>query len=613
MFVPCHTRVVSGYSNRAKVCAKYLVEQARAATKKDSCAVLRRIAEARLDDADAPVFRALVDAGLALNCPIDRVQCTESYSYPCLPPKQLLESVATRGFLHNILGVPAEKAAEVFKDFWCNFKHLHPSHEIFYPEVSQNISFEHLIPFYCHGDGGRGFKKGSIMILSMYPCMGRGTAMCPASQHAPSASLSLSQGRGRKRAREEPTAFTTTGVNLLGHSLSTRFLFTAMSSEQYKHNNAVFVGLVDKWGEQLSSLFDHGFQHEGTTWRVAVLGLTGDAPFLREAGLHNRSFSNMKKVQQSQKELPGICWLCAAGKDDGAPFEEVGLVHARWIQTTGAANHLPWDTPGPLLKHLAVDHTDLASFYRPDLFHILHAGVYKDFSASSLIYFLKSLLKQRSIDASLNLLNAELGVFLQTHKTERIHFRKLTLDLLGYTSSKDYPSGHWSKNMDSATMMKFCLFILNKPENADMVHTDPLLQEIQKACEHSNTFMRRLFTCGMWLTFEEADDAICSGHGFLIAYSKLAKETYKLGRCLYALKPKLHMLNHIVYSLWAQRRGSSQDRSAIRNPIAESTFMCEDFVGQIARLSRKVSPKLVGEKTIFRYLVASLTALNEAC
>ena len=606
-------------TGHSKVDAKSLVEQARAATKTDRCLVLQRIAGARLDDADEPVFRALVEAGLTLQCPIDHVQITVSHSYPYLQPRKLLEAIAERGFLNRIIGVPADKAPSLLQSFWQNFKRIHPTHELFrLPEGS--VNFERLLPYYCHGDGGRGYKKGSIMILSMYPCMGRGTSMCPSNLNSPASSLVPSAGLSRrlcgKRTHEESATEFDMGVNLLGHSLSNRFLFAAMNAEKYKSERAIFEGLLNAWGEQLASLFDDGFHYEGVTWKVLILGLTGDAPFLREAGLHNRSFSNAQKSESSKAQLPGICWLCAAGKAGGPRFEEVGLIHADWIQTTGAANELPWSTPGPLLQHLPLDEVDLAAFYRPDLFHILHAGVYKDCSASALIYIMKTLLKRRSIGASLELVNEDLKHFLRTHKSEKIHFSKLTLDLLGYSSSRDYPSGHWSKNLDSATIMKLVLFILRKPEHVQRVQSDPILTHIKEACEHSNTFMRTLFASGYWLSFSQADEAIRSGHGFLMAYSFLAKATFQKQLCLFALKPKLHMLNHLVLAMYTQRRlpmmPQNQGQPTIVNPVAESTFMCEDFIGRVARISRKVSPKKVGEKTLFRYLAASLQALNEA-
>ena len=51
--------------------------------------------------------------------------------------------------------------------------------------------------------------------------------------------------------------------------------------------------------------------------------------------------------------------------------------------------------------------------------------------------------------------------------------------------------------------------------------------------------------------------------------------------------------------------------SAVCNPVASATFMQEDFVGHIGRLSRRVSPRKQGEKLLHRYLAALQKALAE--
>ena len=57
------------------------------------------------------------------------------------------------------------------------------------------------------------------------------------------------------------------------------------------------------------------------------------------------------------------------------------------------------------------------------------------------------------------------------------------------------------------------------------------------------------------------------------------------------MKPKIHSLAHIVRTAYLQYQAGS----FCINPIAESTFMCEDFVGRISRLSRRVSAKQHGK------------------
>ena len=50
-----------------------------------------------------------------------------------------------------------------------------------------------------------------------------------------------------------------------------------MKCEFYKKKFHRFKSLLDQWGQLLGSLFTDGFAHGGEVWKVAVLGITGDA------------------------------------------------------------------------------------------------------------------------------------------------------------------------------------------------------------------------------------------------------------------------------------------------------------------------------------------------
>jgi len=354
--------------------------------------------------------------------------------------------------------------------------------------------------------------------------------------------------------------------------------------------------LIDFWGQHLADLYTSGLELNGHTWKVAILGLTGDAPFLRETGFHNRSFSNVKKSHSSKSLCKGVCWLCAAGISNGPPFEDVRVTDAQWLETIGPNNPLPWDRPGPLLAYLPVDQEDLASFYRPDLFHILHAGVGKDFAASCIIYFCAKTFKSSRIGLALDHVNLLFRNFLATEK-ERVNFSNITFELLGYESSRTYPMGHWSKNLDTAVMIKFVEHVA--ANNLDP--GDPVMQLIVQGSSAINHFMRVLLSAPYWLCESEAWQAIFAGQEFLSAFAGLAQACYHQKLCLFKLKPKLHMFAHIVFRMLQQFRC---DTGCTTNPVAEATFMSEDFVGHVSRLSRRVNARRHGHKIYNRYCVA---------
>lgn len=143
------------------------MEEAKAAVRKDSCPVLGRIARANLQNADEPLFQALVSCGLALNLPMKELQLGPGFAYPYFPPRDLLQSMASNGNFHKVLGVPVAYSDYVLPKFWEKYRKLYPQHDLFAPHQI-HLDFKHLLPFYLHGDGGRTYRKDSILILSMY-------------------------------------------------------------------------------------------------------------------------------------------------------------------------------------------------------------------------------------------------------------------------------------------------------------------------------------------------------------------------------------------------------------------------------------------------------------
>lgn len=574
-----------------------------AASKRDDCPTLHKIASIRLEDADTPLFKALLGCGQALNVRVQNIMLgEEKLEYPCLNPKDMIHAIAHRGCIHKIIGMPLERAHDGLKAFWERFRVAFPEHEVFQCGLQD---YGNVIPYYLHGDGGRTFKKDSIMIASMFPCLGMGTSKRPVADMQPS--QTGPQNRGTKRRLHDPKLDEVAmGVNMLGSSLGNRFLLTAIHNDYIKADKTVFYDLMNFWGRELADLFNVGFQHAGHTFKVAILGMTGDAPFLRDAGLMTRSFSNVRKSSTAQTLLPGVCHLCAAGKSNGPPYEDLDFLSAEWVATMGRRNILPWDEPSPLFSHLPAEQNDLANFFKGDLFHIYYAGVGKDFCASSLVYMLQGVLKQRSKEDSMQFLNQELQRFQKSHTCERVHFGKLTWDLLGYKGPRIYPFAKWSKGMDTGKVTKLIEWLTEEHVHGDA--QDTMLTLIRDACVSMGVFLRTLFASGFFLEMDDAHRAISAGYTFLKIYGELAKQSYKLGKCLYKLKPKGHGLSHLVLAMFQQHK-----LGAVCNPIAFSTFQCEDFVGRVARLSRRVSPRVQGLKTLYRYLTAVEHALvNDA-
>ena len=255
------------------------------------------------------------------------------------------------GYFRKVLGLPVDLAEEGLAQFWKEYQRLFQNHPVFH----QYVPLQSMIPYYLHGDGGRGYKKDPIEKLSMFPALGCGTRKRPV------------ELVGHKRRREQDTDTVDMGVNLAGSSGTSRFLFSVLSSLVYKQHPESFDALNDLWGQRLQTLFSDGFQALGSTWHVAIIGFTGDSPFVKKVAHFTRSFSNVRKHHAARNtDQKGCCWLCKAGfesAEEQYPFEHLGYWEPKWVATQGANNPLPWvGGGGPLLQYMMLG-TDAPAFF----------------------------------------------------------------------------------------------------------------------------------------------------------------------------------------------------------------------------------------------------------
>ena len=440
---------------------------------------MEAIANIKANDADKPLYKIFSEHGLTLGIQMSTARVGDLECYPYLEPRDLLEQISGMGFFHKVLGLPVDLAEEGLTCFWKQYRMLFPNHPVF----DQYVQMHRVIPYYLHGDGGRGFKKDPIEILSMFPALGCGTRKRPV------------ELVGHKRLREQDAEALDMGVNLAGNSGTSRFLFSVLSNLVHKASPDSFDALIDLWGQRLQSLFADGFEALGSTWHVAIIGFTGDSPFVKKIGHFTRSFGNVRKHHSANANQKGCCWLCRAGfenSEEQYPFEHLGYWEPKWIATQGANNPLLWvGGGGPLLQYMMLG-TDAPAFFRPDFFHIVHAGVGKIFLGSSLVYSMKALFGLGGVKRDLKALNETLGVFLKESKSSLHLGKSLSEDNLGYQGTREYPEGHWSKSMDTATLMKFQLWLLQREEFRDKVGSNEMLSEISAAAMTMGQVMRRL-------------------------------------------------------------------------------------------------------------------------
>ncbi|OLP80192.1 hypothetical protein AK812_SmicGene39428 [Symbiodinium microadriaticum] len=402
--------------------------------------------------------------------------------------------------------------------------------------MHEHFDPETTVPLLVHGDGGRTYRKEELMVVQFQPVLGWGSRTSHP-VHRPGVA----------------------GVNLQKHSFTTRFLYGVLQKAMYKDNDDCFMNFLDGMMQNLAKLYNEGLDlHGGQRLRFLLLGVKGTEDY---------------------------------------HFEDFATAPA-WLQTTGPRNPYPWSRIPPFLEYMPHIREDAPSFFRLDIMHLLHLGFGRDFCGSSLVLLL-DLYNADSITVALESQTADLKLFLKQTRRQ-LHFKRLSRDMLGYKNEHSFPTGHWSKALDTPVMFEFVKWLLDQQQG--LLQEDQLLRLIYGASHAMGVFMRTVLKAGLWLTKQEAAIAAEAGLFFLQAYGKCARICADRNLCRYNLTPKLHFWHHLCLRL---HQGVQKDLLFLQNPLADSNFADEDFVGRIARLSRRVSPRMQSERTIGRYLVAT--------
>ena len=315
---------------------------------------------------------------------------------------------------------------QVLKVFWERYQEVHSSHVIY---TRTDIRREMCIPVLWHGDEGRGLKKKQIMILSTHGFIGAGTLKTE----------NLKESFGEP---ENPL-----GLNFVGHTIKTHYLFAAMPVNLYNESPDSFYRLLEVQSEEFTRLFDEGTVIEGRRFYVACLGIKGDSPWLSKAGRFQRNFARRPIKYQSRKPCQGICHLCLAGKEDyeeSVPYEELGVEWPRWRSTCGLVRAYSVSETSPLLS-IPFDQRPAGSetYFHYDLFHNFHLGLGKNFISSAVCMVME--LIEDSIERSFQQLTSDFLEYCRHHKESPYH-TKLTAVLFGVNETfKDCPDGGWSK------------------------------------------------------------------------------------------------------------------------------------------------------------------------
>ncbi|CAE6949221.1 unnamed protein product [Symbiodinium sp. CCMP2456] len=464
-------------------------------------------------------------------------------AHPTLRLRSFIETLSsTQGKIDHLLvgNGPTELGS-----FWQRYRKLHPKHDIFTDHASH---LHACVPMMLHLDEGTSHKKKGIMVLSVQPVCGKGSTQSGAS-----------------------------GVNLLGSTFCTRFLYSVLLARTYSTKKKILYALLDHWQEDLNDCYKNGIHIDGVAGLkkiyIVVINCKGDWPALTKAGRLSRH--HLRDAPASDNP-PGICHLCCAGQK-GFAWNEFET-DAKWLH---APSPLPWTTASPLAK-LPHDRGNAAAFYCIDLFHAAHKGVVGDYVASAIVTLIDyEIVGSGQFPARLDCFFAE----LQSWCKATGHYLNMVR--------------RWFKGNDTTIIAKY-LEVKYKQLLADCDSAiEGVLSAIYGGLVAINIFMRKVYAVPLWVSPADASELASQGLLFMRAFNAAAHSALGAGKPRFKYMPKFHLFAHLIHYL----RRSAERRIYSLNIISFSCQLDEDFIGRVAAQSRNVSIRTVHDRTVQRYLL----------
>lgn len=483
-----------------------------------------------------------------------------------------------------------QERSEHLQAFWDAFKLRHGDHRVF---SEHSDSLQSVVPLAWHGDEGRGKRRGNTVVVSIEASLGINTVLQQRKRRHESCQCtapdSIKQRFGpvsKKFSDRTCDLLRTQWTSMRGHSFLQHFaLFIIPSSVYHKHPQVLSL-MLKLIATDLRRLFFEGVTVQGRHWCFSIVAGKGDLKWYCKVALE-RSFQNQGVVQ----DIP-CCHECQAGSP-GLAWEDLSD-RPSWAGTRYTQR--PWSTPPPMLPvPYCLGAPEKA--YKRDLFHLMKVGILRDLAGSGICWFVRKgyFGEQGDIDHKLQACHQVFRLWCTTtgHTAALRTFSRL---LFMYPRFSAYPWAN-TKGSDTMLLLKFicvqCVGFINAP--LDPRHV-PFLRLLHQTCQAAVKYFDGLNDHGLWFFRECVMTIFAELTKFITGYATLAAWTLNdLDFNGFGMKPKIHLVKHYHLEM-AEMLASGAE--LFWNCNRDNCEMCEDFIGRICRLSRRLDSRRIGERVL---------------
>eukprot|EP00438_Fugacium_kawagutii_P033436 Skav208822 [mRNA] locus=scaffold667:186295:199814:+ [translate_table: standard] len=494
--------------------------------------------------------------------------------------------------------------------FWNLYKYHHGNHCV-YSTHEGNLS--KVIPICLHGDEGRSVKKTNYLVVSIEPVFGSQNdprvhegCSCEAflasrpdlPSYNPDSNTVDFDNEFAEIARKQQT-------NMKGHTFLSRWLMFGLGGWVNKRHPQVAKTILKALADDLAALFHEGLVLDsGERVYIGLVGIKGDMDFHAKYMCLLKSYSNLGRKSENQ-----MCHLCEAGTGP-YPFEDY-REDPTWSAPSSMLAVRPWDNINvPALAEIPFDLNNPELALRGDLFHIVKLGVARDITGGTLIL----LLRKKFFDDEHSTTNID-DRFTRAHSSfalwclaegKRAGLRSFTKRFFNMTSLM---SAAWcsSKASDSILLLQWLVWFLKlNLQFPTVVGFEATLRDMLELCE-STLALNMVYNHGLFWERSCATAFYIHCMTMLRAYSVLGNTALRLKIRAYIQKPKHHALHHVAFWVKQQLKTSTP---LVLSPATFNCDMNEDYVGRVARLSRRVSIRLCDMRVAQRIFLKTAALLK---